>query len=153
MKECVYCGNKIKGKGIYFCDECKESVKRLGHFNTGKIMSDFVAQAYWYLEENGGNYWRNLSDFKDSTKEEQELMGKFNFIRPIDYIRFNAYRKYLGKDVMEFPMNAENLNNMEQWYLDLADKESKCDNNHDCEHCDWTECPLEVEKETDGESK
>lgn len=27
----------------------------------------------------------------------------------------------------------------------------ECDNNHDCEHCDWTECPLEVE--TDGESK
>lgn len=29
----------------------------------------------------------------------------------------------------------------------------ECDNNHDCEHCDWTECPLEVEKEKDGESK
>ena len=41
--------------------------------------------------------------------------------------------------------------------LDIIDKykaeseEAECDNNHDCEHCDWTECPLEVEKETDGE--
>ena len=26
----------------------------------------------------------------------------------------------------------------------------ECDNNHDCEHCDWTECPLEVENETEG---
>ena len=124
MKECVYCGKEIKGNGIYFCDKCKESVKRLGYFNTGKVMSDWIAQAYWFLEENGGNYWRNLSDYKDSPKEEQELMGKFNFIRPIDYIRFDAYRKYLGKDVMEFPMNAENLNNMEKWYLELAKKES-----------------------------
>lgn len=29
----------------------------------------------------------------------------------------------------------------------------ECDNNHDCEHCDWTECPLEMKKETEGESK
>ena len=34
-----------------------------------------------------------------------------------------------------------------------AEKIAECDNNHDCEHCDWTECPLEAEKETDGESK
>lgn len=26
----------------------------------------------------------------------------------------------------------------------------ECDNNHDCEHCDWTECPLEAEKEAEG---
>lgn len=121
---CIYCGKREITDGYYFCNECKESVKRLGYFNTGKVMGDFIAQAYWYLEENGGNYWRNLSDFKDSPKEEQELMGKFNFIRPIDYIRFDAYRKYLGKDVMEFPMNAENCNNMEKWYLELAKKES-----------------------------
>ena len=31
-----------------------------------------------------------------------------------------------------------------------AEKTAECDNNHDCEHCDWTECPLEVEKETEG---
>lgn len=125
MKECVYCGNEIKGNGIYFCDECKESVKRLGYFNTGKIMGDWIKQAYWYLEENGGNYWRNLSDFKDSPEEEQELMGKFNFIRPIDYIRFDEYRKSLGKEVREFPMSAENLNKMEQWYLELVRKEKE----------------------------
>ena len=121
--KCIYCGKREITDGYYFCNECKESIKRLGHFNTGTVMGDWIAQAYWYLEENGGNYWRNLSDFKDSPKEEQELMGKFNFIRPIDYIRFDAYRKYLGKDVMEFPMSADNLNNMEKWYLDLAKKE------------------------------
>lgn len=31
--------------------------------------------------------------------------------------------------------------------LPSAEKTAECDNNHDCEHCDWTECPLEVEKE------
>lgn len=24
-------------------------------------------------------------------------------------------------------------------------KGDKCDNNHDCEHCDWVECPLDKE--------
>lgn len=33
----------------------------------------------------------------------------------------------------------------------LKNEQTECDNNHDCEHCDWTECPLEVEKETDGD--
>lgn len=125
MKECVYCGKEIEGNGIYFCPKCKKNLKEFRYINTGKVIGDWIVQAYWYLEENGGNYWRNLSDFKNSPKEEQELMGKFNFIRPIDYIRFDTYRKYLGKDVMEFPMNAENLNNMEKWYLELAKKEGE----------------------------
>ena len=24
-------------------------------------------------------------------------------------------------------------------------KRDKCDNDHDCEHCDWVECPLDKE--------
>ena len=118
MKECVYCGNEIKGNGIYFCDECKKSVKRLGYFNTGKVIGDWIAKAYWYLEENNGNYWKNVSDIPE---EERKLQ----FVRPIDYIRFDEYRKSLGKEVMEFPMCAENLNKMEQWYLELARKEEQ----------------------------
>ena len=122
--KCIYCGKREITDGYYFCNECKESIKILGYFNTGKIMGDWIAQAYWYLEENGGNYWRDLRNFINYPEEKRELMGKFNFVRPIDYIRFDAYRKYLGKDVMEFPMSAENLNNMEKWYLELAKKES-----------------------------
>jgi len=26
-------------------------------------------------------------------------------------------------------------------------KEDKCDNNHDCEHCDWVECPEDFDHE------
>lgn len=115
MKECVYCGNEIKGNGIYFCDECKKSVKRLGYFNTGKVIGDWIAKAYWYLEENNGNYWKNVGDISEEEKHLQ-------FIRPIDYIRFDAYRKRIGADTNTYSMSAEHLNDMEKWYLKLVEE-------------------------------
>jgi len=127
MKECVYCGKEINGNGVYFCEKCIANIKERGYIHTGKVIGDWVIAAYLYLEENNGNYWRNLRDFKDSPKEEQELIGKFNFIRPIDYIRFDEYRKALGVNEKEFAMSAENLNKMEKWYLELAEKERKND--------------------------
>jgi hypothetical protein len=118
MKECVYCGNEIKGNGIYFCNDCKKSIKKNEYVNTGNVIGDWIAKAYWYLEENNGNYWKNVDDIPE---EERKLQ----FVRPIDYIRFDEYRKSLGKEVTEFPMCAENLNKMEQWYLNLARKEKE----------------------------
>ena len=116
--KCVYCEKGIIRSGIYFCDDCKKSIKKNEYVNTGDVIGDWIAKAYWYLEENNGNYWKND---RDVSEEERKLQ----FIRPIDYIRFDEYRKSLGKEVMEFPMSAENLNKMEQWYLELARKEKE----------------------------
>lgn len=117
MKECVYCGNEIKGNGIYFCEKCKEEIKTSG-INTGDGISDWVIAAHWYVEENNGNYWKND---RDIPKEEKNLQ----FIRPIDYIRFDIYRKSIGADSTKFAMNTEHLNDMEKWYLGLAEKYGK----------------------------
>ena len=115
MKKCVYCGNEINGNCIYFCEKCIANIKERGYIHTGKVIGDWVAKAYWYLEMNNGNYWKNE---KEIPEEEQKLQ----FVRPIDYIRFDEYRKALGYDEKEFAMSAKNLNEMENWYLDLARK-------------------------------
>ena len=60
----------------------------------------------------------------------QAVLDIFGDIHPLDY----NTRAYVAQ-IKELPS---------------AEKTAECDNNHDCEHCDWTECPLEVEKETEG---
>lgn len=58
----------------------------------------------------------------------------------------NLYGRYID-------MGVQNVIEPLEIVFESAEETAECDNNHDCEHCDWTECPLEVEKETDGESK
>ena len=122
MKECVYCGKEIDGNGIYFCSKCKKKIKDLGYINTGNVMSDWTAQAYWYLEENGGNYWK---DYRTGMPEEEYNK---QFVRPIDYIRFETYRDCIGADPKKFAMSAKHMNEMEKWYLELAEKYGKDQN-------------------------
>lgn len=56
------------------------------------------------------DYWQN----NDST-----------YIREIDRIRFKKYVEMTGKDFFKIPWSAENLNKMEEWYLELAEKYEK----------------------------
>lgn len=34
------------------------------------------------------------------------------------------------------------VENIKRYFID----QTGCDNDHDCEHCDWSECPIESEK-------
>ena len=47
---------------------------------------------------------------------------------------------------------ADNLERIEKKYAELHENEKadKCDNDHDCEHCDWVECP-EMKGDTNGQ--
>lgn len=70
--------------------------------------------------------------------------------------RYRADKLILQDTDREFPSNEVFIVDdcyelLEQLPTYSAEKPAECDNNYDCEHCDWTECPLEVE--TDGESK
>ena len=114
MKECIYCGKEFDG--IYFCEKCKKEIIETQRITTGNVISDWVASAYWYLEMNNGGYWKNYGDYPEEENDKQ-------FIRAIDYIRFDEYRKSIGADHETFAMNAKNLNEMEEWYLELARKE------------------------------
>lgn len=54
--------------------------------------------------------------------ESEEEWNNYTF-REIDFIRLNAYKKAnnIGDNI---PITADLMDDMEQWYLDLADKES-----------------------------
>ena len=116
MSKCIYCGKEVDENGIYFCDKCRSEIKETGYIQTGNVISNWVDKAYWYLEMNGGNYWKNYGDYTEEEENKQ-------FIRPIDYIRFDKYRKCIGADPKEFAMSAKHMNEMEKWYLELAEKE------------------------------
>lgn len=116
MKSCVYCGNEITGNGIYFCDRCKKNIyKDGGLFTTHSVVNDWIINSYIYLERNNGKFWRNECDITDEDKQLQ-------FIRPIDYIRFEKFKEITHKDVF-YAMSADHLNEMEEWYMNLAEKE------------------------------
>lgn len=115
ISKCVYCKDEIKGNGIYFCDKCKEEIKESSRIQTGDVLGNWIIKCYWYLESNNGNYWKNLNETPTEEKNYQ-------FIRPIDLIRFKAYRESIGVDADKMAMNAENLNKMEEWYLKLAEE-------------------------------
>ena len=118
MKKCVYCGKEFDDEGIYFCGKCRKEIEESKTIQTGHAISNWVANALWFMEQNKGNYWKDLQDLTDEEKADF-------FIRPIDYVRFDKYRNCIGADQMEFAMSAENLNKMEKWYLDLAEKYGK----------------------------
>ena len=115
MSKCIYCKDEEITNGIYFCDKCKKDIKKIGCV-TGNVISDWIVKSYWYLEENNGDYWKN--DDEITMEGERE----FQFIRPIDYIRFINYRNAIGEKEDSFVMSAEQLNDMEKWYIKLAEK-------------------------------
>ena len=118
MSKCIYCKDREITNGIYFCDKCKKDIEKIGCI-TGNVISDWIVKSYWYLEKSNGNYWKN--DNEITMEDERE----FQFIRPIDYIRFINYRNAIGEKEDSFAMSAENMNEMERWYLSLADKYAK----------------------------
>lgn len=65
------------------------------------------------------NYWLD-------EKEKGSQSG-----RSIDVIRFSFYLYGTGKNADETPMSAKNLNDMENWYLELARKEINSEENND----------------------
>ena len=65
----------------------------------------------------GMNYWLDEKEVMKLPKEEWH-----NYTcREIDFIRLNAYKKAnnIGDNI---PITADLMNDMEQWYLDLAGK-------------------------------
>lgn len=115
MSKCIYCEDREITNGIYFCDKCKKDIEKIGCI-TGNVISDWIVKSYWYLEENNGDYWKN--DDEITMEDERE----YQFIRPIDYIRFINYRNSIGENEDSFVMSAEHLNDMEKWYIKLAEK-------------------------------
>ena len=111
----------------------------------------------------GGNTIQALKVAISALKNEQTDGDLISRQAVIDLLnRLIEVERKQGTDVMNYGRERVNayesiLDEIESDYLfpsmPSAEKIAECDNNHDCEHCDWTECPLEVEKETDGESK
>ena len=118
MKECVYCGKEFEVEGIYFCKNCIEEIKSGKTINTGNVIGNWIIGAFWYMEQNNGNYWKDEKEITESNKQ-------YFFIRAIDYIRFAKYMNCIGANTLDFPMSATNMNEMERWYLSLADKYAK----------------------------
>lgn len=66
------------------------------------------------------NYWLDEKELKKLSEEERN-----NYTcREIDFIRLNAYKKAnnIGDNI---PITADLMNDMEQWYLDLAGSEER----------------------------
>lgn len=66
------------------------------------------------------DYWKNIETFSKGTPKEE--IEKYK-IRDNDSARYYFYRRYLelqGKDTSKIPIDADLLNDMDEWYLDLA---------------------------------
>ena len=63
-------------------------------------------------------YWKNETNLT----EEEKQSGKYSF-RATDGYRISAFYHYLnacGEDISKRPCDADFMNEMEDWFLDLA---------------------------------
>lgn len=70
------------------------------------------------MSDDAVKYWKNESDLT----EEEKQSGKYIF-RETDGYRISAYYHYLsacGEDISEIPCDADFMNKLEDWFLDLA---------------------------------
>lgn len=70
------------------------------------------------MSDGAVKYWKNITDLT----EEEMQSGKYKF-RETDGYRISAYYHYLfacGEDISKQPCDADFMNKLEDWFLDLA---------------------------------
>ena len=113
-KICEKYGTRDKNGKVH-CDECPLNKTKYTFDPRCKAICHYDKHSrQWVLD----GYWK---DYEDLTDEERESV--YYMIRPIDRQHIQLYHAFLtaiGKNIKDKPVDAEFMNAMENWYLQLA---------------------------------